>query len=86
MGFLVIGGLLSDPVKSYPALFGAGSTFDGIVGVRWLQEYPFALPMLLNFFFMVSCATLVAFFLEEVSSPHLATRIKAHYVDWTGRP
>jgi hypothetical protein len=66
--FLVIGGLLSDPVNSYPALFGAGSTFEGTVYVGWLQEYPYALPMLLNFVFMVFCTMLVAFFLDEVSS------------------
>jgi hypothetical protein len=68
MDFLVIGGFLSDPVKSYPALFSAGSTFGGVESVRWLQKYPYALPMLLNLFFLMFCATLVAFFLDEVSS------------------
>ncbi|OKL62620.1 hypothetical protein UA08_01243 [Talaromyces atroroseus] len=61
----VMGGWLSDPVAIYPGLFGVNSVFGGASGVQWLMKYPYALPMLANFFFMVSCATLVAVGLEE---------------------
>ncbi|TQB75254.1 hypothetical protein MPDQ_003507 [Monascus purpureus] len=61
----VMGGMLSDPVKSYPRLFGPDSFFGGAQGVRWLIKYPYALPMLANFFFMVFCAVLVTVGLEE---------------------
>lgn len=60
--------MLSDPVGSYPNLFGPDSLFGGDSGVQWLIKYPYALPMLANFFFMGFCAILVAFFLEEVSA------------------
>lgn len=62
----VMGGMLSDPVTSYPRLFGSNSFFGGTHGVQWLIKYPYALPMLANFFFMVFCAILVAVCLEEV--------------------
>lgn len=64
--YQVMGGMLSDPVKSYPRLFGPDSFFGGAQGVRWLIKYPYALPMLANFFFMVFCAVLVTVGLEEV--------------------
>ncbi|KAK4989206.1 hypothetical protein LTR50_003420 [Elasticomyces elasticus] len=34
----IMGGLLADPVGSYPGLFGKGSTFGGKDGVRWMQK------------------------------------------------
>lgn len=55
-----MGGWLSNPVETYPNIFGGPSA------VRWLVKYPYALPMVANFFFMVFCATLVAIGLEEV--------------------
>ncbi|KAK2786648.1 hypothetical protein FQN53_006352 [Emmonsiellopsis sp. PD_33] len=61
----VMGGFLADPVTSYPRLFGVNSTFGGDRGVKWLISYPYALPMLLNAFFMGVCAILVGRFLEE---------------------
>jgi hypothetical protein len=61
---------MSDPVRSYPALFGENSLFGGATGVEWLEVYPYALPMLLNFVSMVFCATLVGLFLEEVRVKH----------------
>lgn len=62
-----MGGLLADPVRSYPSLFGEGSPFGGAHGVQWLIKYPYALPMLMNFFFLMFCAILTAIGLEEVS-------------------
>lgn len=68
----VMGGMLADPVKSYPRLFGENSPFGGATGVQWLKKYPYALPMLMNCIFLSFCAVLVAIGLEEVC---LVTRI-----------
>ncbi|KAJ5466074.1 hypothetical protein N7530_009861 [Penicillium desertorum] len=61
----VMGGMLADPVKSYPRLFGPNSSFGGANGVQWLETYPYALPMIANFCFLSSTAALVAYGLEE---------------------
>lgn len=66
MFFIVMGGLLADPVNAYPKLFGPNSTFGGEHGVGWLIEYPYSLPMLLNTIFLGFCAMIVFFGLEEV--------------------
>jgi MFS family permease len=63
---IVMGGMLSDPVRSYPALFGPNSSFGGENGVQWLMDYPYALPMLANTIFLTLCAGCVALGLEEV--------------------
>ncbi|KAL4970572.1 ASST-domain-containing protein [Aspergillus stella-maris] len=61
----VMGGMLSDPVRAYPTLFGPNSSFGGANGVQWLMHYPYALPMLANCFFLTFCACCVAIGLEE---------------------
>ncbi|CAG8893538.1 unnamed protein product [Penicillium egyptiacum] len=61
----VMGGMLADPVKSYPRLFGPNSSFGGANGVQWLETYPYALPMIANFCFLSTTAVLVAYGLEE---------------------
>ncbi|OQD78402.1 hypothetical protein PENDEC_c001G00005 [Penicillium decumbens] len=61
----VMGGMLADPVKSFPRLFGPNSSFGGENGVQWLEKFPYALPMLANFVFLTSCACLVGYGLEE---------------------
>lgn len=61
-----MGGMLADPVKIYPRLFGPNSSFGGETGVEWLIKYPYALPMLANFCFLSFCAGCVALGLEEV--------------------
>ncbi|KAL3475901.1 ASST-domain-containing protein [Aspergillus californicus] len=61
----VMGGMLSDPVRSYPRLFGSNSSFGGENGVQWLSNYPYALPMLANAIFLTFCAGCVALGLEE---------------------
>lgn len=60
-----MGGMLADPVKSYPRLFGPNSSFGGPDGVQWLERYPYALPMFANFCFLSFTAVLVAYGLEE---------------------
>ncbi|KAJ5096838.1 hypothetical protein N7456_007559 [Penicillium angulare] len=61
----VMGGMMADPVKSYPLLFGPNSSFGGEHGVQWLEKYPYSLPMLANFIFLGACACLVGYGLEE---------------------
>lgn len=61
-----MGGMLSDPVRAYPTLFGPNSSFGGENGVQWLMDYPYALPMLANAFFLTFCACCVGAGLEEV--------------------
>lgn len=62
---LVMGGMLADPIRSYPLLFGPNSSFGGEAGVQWLERYPYALPMLANFVFLSLCALLVGYGLDE---------------------
>ncbi|KAJ5204694.1 uncharacterized protein N7498_005573 [Penicillium cinerascens] len=61
----VMGGMLADPVRSFPRLFGPNSSFGGENGVQWLEKYPYALPMLTNFVCLCGCACLVGYGLEE---------------------
>ncbi|GES59306.1 MFS general substrate transporter [Aspergillus terreus] len=61
----VMGGMLSDPVKAYPRLFGPNSSFGGEHGVEWLMQYPYALPMLANAIFLSFAAFCVGLGLEE---------------------
>lgn len=62
----ILGGLLSDPVASHPAIFGAESVFGGEEGVWWLKHWPYALPNLMSALFLLTSATGVIFGLEEV--------------------
>lgn len=64
-----MGGMFSDPVRTYPTLFGPNSSFGGENGVQWLMTYPYALPMLANAIFLTFCAGCVAAGLEEVGLP-----------------
>ncbi|KAB8265283.1 MFS general substrate transporter [Aspergillus pseudonomiae] len=61
----VMGGMLADPVRSYPTLFGPNSSFGGADGVQWLVRYPYALPMLANAIFLSFAAFCVGMGLEE---------------------
>lgn len=48
---LAAGGLLADPVRNLPGLFGPDGRLNlghGDQGVSWLVRYPFALPALMN--------------------------------------
>lgn len=63
--FQVIGGMLADPIKTLPGLFGEQGSLD----FAWIRSHPFALPSLVNALFL-SIATVVVFlFLEEVRHP-----------------
>ena len=64
----IIGGYLAEPVKAFPWLFGPGSFIGGEHGVRWMINYPYALPNLLSAAFLIGSALCVIFGLEEVDS------------------
>ena len=74
--FVVLGGLLSDPLNSYPRIFGPHSPLGGADGAQWLERFPYALPMVLNFFFLMLCAVLVGIGLEEVRTPAIESMAK----------
>ncbi|KAK6436711.1 hypothetical protein LTR95_007095 [Oleoguttula sp. CCFEE 5521] len=61
----LLGGLLADPVGSYPYLFGPGGSVGGKEGVRWLMTFPYALPNVVNAGFLFGSAMGVTFGLEE---------------------
>lgn len=58
-----MGGFLADPAATLPGLFDKKSPF----GFKWIQDYPYALPSLLNALFLATATIVVFFFLEEVS-------------------
>lgn len=57
----IMGGLLADPATIMPDIFGP----DGCLGFSFLEEYPYALPSLLNAFFLTVTTYIVFFLLEE---------------------
>jgi hypothetical protein len=61
-----MGGLLSDPSTTLPGLFGPNAAFE----MQWLQNYPYALPGVINAIFLSLTAAFVFFGLEEVRFPH----------------
>ena len=63
-----VGGLLADPVHTYPGLFGANSVFGGEDGVWWMKHWPYALPNLVSSCFLLSACLLLILGLDEVSS------------------
>ncbi|KAJ3522866.1 hypothetical protein NM208_g12685 [Fusarium decemcellulare] len=80
----VLGGILADPTKTLPNYFSAGSMF----GFQWIQNYPYALPSLLNAFFLGMSTIITILFLEETSKErralydpglHLASSIKQFF-------
>lgn len=62
-----IGGILADPVGSYPSVFGPGSSIGGKEGVQWMIRWPYALPNLICAAFLLFSSLAVIFFLEETS-------------------
>jgi MFS family permease len=61
----ILGGLLANPVRNYPGLFGPHSTFGGKDGVQWLTKFPYAAPNLLSAYILFADALLVWLFLRE---------------------
>lgn len=61
----VLGGLLADPVMSFPRIFGENSIFGGQDGVWWMKEWPYALPNIFTAAFMTVSASVVILGMEE---------------------
>ncbi|KAL1964590.1 hypothetical protein VTN77DRAFT_6764 [Rasamsonia byssochlamydoides] len=61
----VLGGILADPVNSYPGLFGPGSFLGGKDGVWWMRHWPFALPNLVSAVFIFASFMAVFLGLDE---------------------
>ncbi|RMX88254.1 hypothetical protein D0869_01752 [Hortaea werneckii] len=61
----LLGGLLADPVGSYPNIFGPGGSLGGKNGVGWLTKWPYALPNVVSAGFLFCSAIGVVFGLEE---------------------
>jgi hypothetical protein len=61
----ILGGILSDPINSYPGLFGPGSIFGGADGVWWMRNWPYALPNLVSAMFLTISFTAVFLGLDE---------------------
>lgn len=61
----LLGGMLADPVGSYPDIFGPGGSIGGKDGVRWLMRWPYALPNVVNAGFLVLSTLGVVLGLEE---------------------
>ncbi|KAI0517918.1 MFS general substrate transporter [Xylaria bambusicola] len=65
---LALGGCLAEPVVNLPALFGPEGIFNASGnpgGVIWALEYPYALPALLNAFFLCTALLLAILGLKE---------------------
>lgn len=58
-----MGGMLADPAKTFPGLFGEQAVFD----FQWVRDYPFAIPSLVNAFALAIATMLTFLFLEEAS-------------------
>ncbi|KAI9815961.1 MAG: hypothetical protein M1827_001953 [Pycnora praestabilis] len=61
----ILGGLLADPVRSYPGVFGDNSILGGKHGVAWMRKWPYALPNLMSALFLFISASGVVLGLEE---------------------
>ncbi|KAK2798040.1 hypothetical protein FQN51_007965 [Onygenales sp. PD_10] len=61
----ILGGVLADPLKNYPSIFGPGSLIGGKDGVWWMKQWPYALPNILSAIFIFTSATAVLFGLDE---------------------
>ncbi|KAF2870367.1 major facilitator superfamily domain-containing protein [Massariosphaeria phaeospora] len=63
----ILGGILADPVASYPSLFGPNSRIGGKDGVYWMRKWPYALPNLVGAIFLLISTLIVFLFMEETS-------------------
>ncbi|KAL4950779.1 hypothetical protein BDW69DRAFT_196983 [Aspergillus filifer] len=72
----ILGGMLADPRRNYPGLFGRGSVFGGKDGVWWMERWPFALPNLISAVFIFLSWSAVFFGLDET---HEVVRYRS---DW----
>lgn len=72
----IFGGLLADPIQSYPNIFGPGSLIGGKQGVWWMRQWPYALPNMIIAIFIFVAAIAIFLGLDET---HEIARYKP---DW----
>lgn len=72
----ILGGFLADPVNSFPSIFGPDSLIGGKNGVKWLADFPYALPNVVSSFFILSSAIALVLGLDET---HVALKNKPDY-------
>lgn len=75
----ILGGVLADPVHSFPSLFGKHSAFGGETGVAWMQKWPYATPNIFSAMFVTTSATGVILGLDETLES------RRHKRDWGRR-
>lgn len=63
--FAVLSGLLTDPINTYPGVFGPNSTLGGPTGVAWMKAHPYALANLLPTMLLFAEAAVCHFCLDE---------------------
>ncbi|KAF4554450.1 MFS-type transporter-like protein 56 [Elsinoe fawcettii] len=61
----ILGGILVNPVDSFPKWFGENSTFGGKTGVAWMRNYPYATANMLSTILLIAEAVLVTRYLDE---------------------
>ncbi|KAL9057695.1 MAG: hypothetical protein Q9162_002169 [Coniocarpon cinnabarinum] len=61
----LLGGWLQDPIHTFPKVFGPASVLGGKNGVKWMTQFPYALPNLVSALFLLSSILLVVLCLEE---------------------
>ena len=57
----LLGGILADPVASYPGIFGPGGPLGGKDGNAMFSRWRYALPNLVNACFVAMMALMVFF-------------------------
>ncbi|KAL9111461.1 MAG: hypothetical protein Q9227_004139 [Pyrenula ochraceoflavens] len=61
----ILGGILADPIRSFPKTFGPHSLLGGNAGVSWMQTWPYALPNIVSACFIITSAFGVILGLDE---------------------
>ncbi|KAI9168009.1 Major facilitator superfamily multidrug transporter mfsB [Paramyrothecium foliicola] len=70
----LMSGYLADPINSLPDLFGPGSSIGGPNGVRWMRNFPYALPNIVCASILIMSAFAVFVGLNE-THPQLKGRM-----------
>ncbi|OAA35276.1 Major facilitator superfamily domain, general substrate transporter [Metarhizium rileyi] len=60
----ILGGLLADPIKTFPRWFGEATVFES----QWINQNPYALPNVINAILLAFSAIVTYLFLEETLS------------------
>ncbi|KAF1984869.1 MFS general substrate transporter, partial [Aulographum hederae CBS 113979] len=61
----MLGGWLSDPIQTFPGIFGPDSLLGGKDGVYWMTHWPYALPNIISAVFLIGAGLCLWLGLEE---------------------